>query len=435
MAGTLAQGLSRVTNPASTLDGYPQHVRSGQVYLSGLVLTGRQVLVVGGGSVAERRVPRLLAAGAIVRVVAPVLTPTLGVLASNNAFTWAARPFADDDLDDAWYVLALTDDPDANAAVAAGAEARRIFCVRADAAEGGSAWTPASGTTGEATIGVVSTAGPRAAARARDLAVGSLALSVLGVDPESDAPAGWVTLIGGGPGDPGLLTVAGLRALRAADVVAYDRLAPVSILAEACPDAHLIDVGKVPHGPFTPQEAINALLIRHARAGRRVVRLKGGDSFVFGRGGEEWQACAEAGVPVRVVPGVSSAVAGPALAGIPVTHRGLSQGFTVVSAHVPPGDPRSDVAWEALARSGTTLVILMGVGTLEAVCRTLVSAGLPPHTPAAVIADAARPTMRVVRGDVATIAAAAREAGIAPPAITVIGAVAGIALANDHPST
>jgi uroporphyrin-III C-methyltransferase/precorrin-2 dehydrogenase/sirohydrochlorin ferrochelatase len=400
------------------------------VYLSGLVLKDRDVLVVGGGQVAERRVPRLLAAGAMVRLVSPVLTPNLTALAADNAFAWTSRPFTDTDLDVAWYALALTDDPDVNAAVAAGAERRRIFCVRGDLAEGGSAWTPASGTTGEATVGVVSTAGPRAAARARDAAVAALAL-----DPDTDAPAGWVTLVGGGPGDPGLLTVAGLRALRAADVVAYDRLAPVSVLAEACPDAHLIDVGKVPHGPFTPQEAINALLIEHARAGRRVVRLKGGDSFVFGRGGEEWQACAEAGVPVRVVPGVSSAVAGPALAGIPVTHRGLSQGFTVVSAHVPPGDPRSDVAWEALARSGTTLVILMGVGTLEAVCRTLVSAGLPPHTPAAVIADAARPTMRVVRGDVATIAAAAREAGIAPPAITVIGAVAGIALANDHPST
>ena len=156
-----------------------------------------------------------------------------------------------------------------------------------------------------------------------------------------DLEPGTVTLVGGGPGDPGLITVQGLHAIRQADVVVYDRLAPLECLAEARPEAELIEVGKIPRGPQTRQERISEIMIQHAWAGRAVVRLKGGDSFVFGRGGEEWQACAAAGVPVHVVPGVTSAVAVPELAGIPVTHRSLTQGFTVVSGHVPPGDPVS----------------------------------------------------------------------------------------------
>ena len=161
---------------------------------------------------------------------------------------------------------------------------------------------------------------------------------------------GTVVLVGGGPGDPDLITVAGLRAVRQADVVLYDRLAPLAVLDEMRPDAERIAVGKIPRGACTPQERINEILIERARAGRTVVRLKGGDNYVFGRGGEEAQACALAGVPVDVIPGVTSAVAVPALAGVPVTHRSLSQGFTVVSGHVPPGDPRSTVAWEAAGR-------------------------------------------------------------------------------------
>ncbi len=151
-----------------------------------------------------------------------------------------------------------------------------------------------------------------------------------------------MVLVGGGPGDPGLLTVAGLEAVRTADVLVVDRLAPLSVLQQARSGAEIIDVAKIPRGSFTPQERINELLVEHGRAGRRVVRLKGGDNFVFGRGGEEWQACAAAGIPVRVVPGVSSAIAGPALAGIPLTHRQLTQGFTVVSGHLPAGRPGLD---------------------------------------------------------------------------------------------
>lgn len=241
----------------------------------------------------------------------------------------------------------------------------------------------------------------------------------------SPAP-GTVTLVGGGPGDPDLLTLAGLRALRAADVVLTDHLAPdIRGLVDG---TEVVNVGKTPHGPATPQERINDLLIEHARAGRRVVRLKGGDPFVFGRGGEEYLACAAAGVPVTIVPGVTSAVAAPELAGIPVTHRGLSQGFTVVSGHVAPGDPRSDVDWAALARTRTTLVLLMGVTHLGPLTQALTDGGLPPQTPAAIVTRAASPDMAVLRGTLATIATAAREQGVRPPSITVIGEVAALDL-------
>lgn len=240
---------------------------------------------------------------------------------------------------------------------------------------------------------------------------------------------GTVTLVGGGPGDPGLLTVAGLAALRAADVVVHDRLAPLESLREAA-GATLIDVGKIPRGEFTPQERINAVLVEHAHAGRAVVRLKGGDSFVFGRGGEEVLACAEAGIAVRVIPGVTSAVAAPELAGIPVTHRSLTQGFTVISGHAGPGDPRSTLDWAALARANTTLVILMGVATLPAITEALLEHGMDPDTPAAGIADAGMASMQTARGTVATIAADSVAAGIGAPAVTVIGAVAGLDLGD-----
>lgn len=244
----------------------------------------------------------------------------------------------------------------------------------------------------------------------------------------NDLTPGTVVLVGGGPGDPDLMTVAGLRAIRQADVVLYDHLAPQEVLAEARPDADLVPVGKWPGGPATPQEDINGLLIRHASAGRRVVRLKGGDNYVFGRGGEEWLACAEAGIPVRVIPGVTSAIAAPSLAGIPVTHRTLSQGFAVVSGHVAPDDPRSTVDWPALARAGVTLVILMGVHHLDAIAAALVAGGLAPATPAAVVTSACLPSMTVVRGTIADIAVRGREAGVQPPSITVVGAVAGLSL-------
>lgn len=234
---------------------------------------------------------------------------------------------------------------------------------------------------------------------------------------------GRVVLVGGGPGDPGLLTIAGRDALAEADVVVTDRLGPVAAIAEHAPHAEVVHVGKIPRGPFTPQERINEILVEHARAGKVVVRLKGGDGFVFGRGGEELQECRAAGVPVEVIPGVSSATSVPALAGIPVTHRGLTQGVAVVSGHVAPDDPRSDVAWEALAAAGLTIVVLMGVAHLGAIAHTLVAAGLPAATPAACIMDGASPQQRVVAATLEQIAEAAAAARIGPPAITVIGPV------------
>lgn len=235
---------------------------------------------------------------------------------------------------------------------------------------------------------------------------------------------GTVTLVGGGPGDPGLLTLAGLTALRAADVVLYDNLAPTASLAQCRPDTLLVDVGKIPGGRSTSQDRINQLLIEHARAGRAVVRFKGGDPFVFGRGGEEVLACAEAGVPVVVVPGVSSATAAPALAGIPVTHRGVVQAFTVVSGHVPPGHAGSTTDWAAMAKAGHTVVILMGMANLGPICTELIEHGLPGSTPAAVIADAGLPGMRTLRGTITDIAASVREHGVRPPAVVVVGDLA-----------
>ncbi|AXE39576.1 uroporphyrinogen-III C-methyltransferase [Acidipropionibacterium virtanenii] len=244
-----------------------------------------------------------------------------------------------------------------------------------------------------------------------------------------DLVPGTVTLVGGGPGDPGLLTLAGLQAVRQADVILYDRLAPLAVLEEA-PEAEKIRVGKVPGGEYVPQERINELLVEHARAGEKVVRLKGGDSFVFGRGGEEWQACAAAGVPVRIIPGVTSSVAGPELAGIPLTHRHMVQGFTVVSGHVAPGDSRSELDWGRLAQCGTTLVILMGVAHIKQISSDLMGGGLAADTPVAVIRQASLPDQSVLTTTLAEVANAMAEAGVRPPAITVVGDVAGLDL--DH---
>ncbi len=241
---------------------------------------------------------------------------------------------------------------------------------------------------------------------------------------EPSFAAGSVVLVGGGPGDPGLMTVKGLAAVRRADVIVYDRLAPLACLEEARPEAILVDVGKIPRQRCATQESINEVLVSNATAGRLVVRLKGGDPFVFGRGAEEWLACAAAGVPVEVVPGVSSAVAVPGLAGIPVTHRGMTQGVTVVSGHLPPDHPGSTVDWDAVARSGTTLVILMGVKYLPQICERLLAASMDPCTPAAVISDGASATQRTLRAPLERLADTAERGGVQPPAVTVIGQVA-----------
>lgn len=234
-----------------------------------------------------------------------------------------------------------------------------------------------------------------------------------------------VTLVGGGPGDPELITVAGLKALLAADVVVTDRLAPRELLTDLAPTVELVDVSKVPRGRSTPQEDINALLIDRARAGKKVVRLKGGDNYVFGRGFEEVLALHQAGIPVRVIPGLSSALAVPALAGIPVTHRGVVQEFTVVSGHLPPGHPDSLVDWNALAALNGTIVLLMSVQNAGVIADTLVGGGRSRDQAVAVIANGSLPAERVVHTSLGQLGKVVEEQDIRPPAIIVIGDVAG----------
>ncbi len=208
-----------------------------------------------------------------------------------------------------------------------------------------------------------------------------------------------------------------------ADVVVADHLAPQSLLASLPPDVLVIDASKLPRGRAMAQEQINSLLVEHARAGRRVARLKGGDPFVFGRGMEEVEACVAAGVPVEVVPGVTSAIGVPALAGIPVTHRGLTHEFVVVSGHLPPGHPSSLVDWRALARLRGTLVVLMGVDTAPAISAALVRHGRPAETPVAVVADGSMPTQRTVRTTLAGLVQTLADEELRPPAVWVVGEV------------
>ncbi|WP_055477504.1 uroporphyrinogen-III C-methyltransferase [Sphaerimonospora mesophila] len=391
-------------------------------YLLGLRLDGRRVLVVGGGRVAQRRIPAMLAAGASVTLVSPSVTPALDDLIAAGRVTWEPRPYQVGDCDGAWLVHTCTDQRDVNTAVAAEADAKRIWCVRADDKDASAAWTPAGGRVGEVSVAVTAGGDPRRAAGIRDAVVGALRDGTVDARRHRTKPVG-VALIGGGPGDPGLITVRGRQLLAQADVVVADRLAPRALLDELSPDVELIDAAKVPYGRSLSQDKINELLVERAREGKFVVRLKGGDPFVFGRGGEEAIACARAGIPVVVVPGVSSAVAVPASAGVPVTHRGVSQDFHVVSVHVPPGDPRSTVDWPALARSRGTLILLMAVERITEIADTLLREGRSPETPAMVVQDGTLPTQRAVSATLSTVAERVAAVGVRPPAIAIIGEV------------
>lgn len=229
---------------------------------------------------------------------------------------------------------------------------------------------------------------------------------------------GIVYLVGAGPGDPDLITVRGLRALRGADLVAYDRLVHPDLLLQAPESAQKIYVGKAPGRQAFSQSEINQLLVVAARGGNRVVRLKGGDPFVFGRGAEEAEALHEAGIQFEVIPGITSALAAPASAGIPVTHRDVARSFAVVTGHTT--DPDEEPDWGSLARIDT-LVILMGVGRLQLICERLQQHGLPSETPVAVVRSATTAAQVVVTGDLSDIPT--RAAGITPPAVIVIGEV------------
>ncbi len=235
---------------------------------------------------------------------------------------------------------------------------------------------------------------------------------------------GRVFLVGAGPGDPGLITVKGLRCVESADVIVYDRLVDRRLLARATATAELVDVGKAPGERRNRQEDINALLIARAAEGKLVVRLKGGDPFVFGRGGEEAEALAAGGIPFEVVPGVTSAIAAPAYAGIPVTHRDIGSFFTVVTGSEAPDKPEPAVPWDRLAEAGGTLVVLMGWESLDRIVEALVRHGRPPETPVALVRWGTEPYQRTVSGTLATIVGAARDAGMSPPVVAVIGEVA-----------
>jgi uroporphyrin-III C-methyltransferase/precorrin-2 dehydrogenase/sirohydrochlorin ferrochelatase len=395
------------------------------LYPLALRLDGRRVLVVGGGAVATRRVPALLAAGARVDVVSPELTPALHGHADAGRLTWQARRFEPDDVDGAWLVQVAVDDPAAAAEVSAAAEQRRVFCVRADDRAAATAWTPAVTRHGAVTVAVTDDGDRRRALAVRDFVAAALEATPAA---EHRPAAGHVALVGAGPGDPELITVKGRRLLAQADVVVADRLVPGMLLGELRPEVEFVDAAKIPYGPSAAQEEINRILVERAVEGRFVVRLKGGDPFVFGRGGEEVIACVKAGVPVTVVPGVTSSIAAPALAGIPVTHRGVAHEFAVVSGHVPPESPQSLVDWAALAKLRGTLVVLMGLKNLPAIAARLLAEGKPADTPAAVVQEGSTDAQRVLRGTLGSIATDCREAGIRPPSVVVIGDVVGALL-------
>jgi uroporphyrin-III C-methyltransferase / precorrin-2 dehydrogenase / sirohydrochlorin ferrochelatase len=449
------------------------------LYPLGLRIAGRLVVVVGGGPVAARRTRALVEAGARVRVVAPEVCEDLAALlaplsddasrpagteAGSPVATWEARAFRAGDLEGAWLVHTATGSPEVDATVAAEAETLRVFCVSASDADAGTAWVPAvarvavqdtgpvaevdgsgeftsddarSADTGdhgaaggagdtaapgtgptEVVVAVNAGRDPRRAQRVRDAIDALLSTGELPLRPVRPTPrggVGTVALVGGGPGDPGLITARGRRLLAQAEVVVTDRLGPRALLDELADDVVVIDVGKTPGFHPVPQEEINALLVEHALAGRRVVRLKGGDPYVFGRGGEELVACEEHGIPVEVVPGVTSAVSVPAAVGIPVTHRGYSRGFTVLTGHEDIG--------KVPAAADHTVILLMGVSRLRDSAATLVASGRSPHTPVAVVEDGYGPRQRSTVGTLATIADIATAAGVRAPAVTVIGDV------------
>ena len=451
-------------------------------YLLGLRLSGRRVVVVGGGAVATRRIPALLDAGAGIILVSPSVTASLEDLAASGRIRWEPRGYADGDCAGAWLVCACTDDAAVNAAVAAEAERQRTWYVRSDDARASAAWTPATGgaedvrsddarasaawtpATGRADdvrsddvrsdnvrsddvradraqaaagvpggavsgrmvqVGVLS-GDPRHSAAIRDAIIAGLRSGQLSARHGRGRRAG-VAIIGGGPGDPGLITVRGRQLLAEADVVLTDRLAPRSLLDELPADVEIIDASKIPYGRAMTQEQINSTLVARAQAGRFVARLKGGDPFVFGRGAEEVLACLRAGVPVTVVPGVTSAVGVPTSAWVPVTHRGVAQDFQVVSVHVPPGDDRSTVDWAALGRSSGTLVLLMAVERIGAVADELIRHGRNPGTRVSVIANGTLPTQRTINSTLEQVEGVVTQGGIRPPAVIVVGDVVGVA--------
>lgn len=446
----------------------------GAYYPIYLDLRQRRCVVVGGGSVAQHKIRELFSAGALVTVVTPDSAPGLDDLVEQGSVEILWRGYRPGDLKGAFLAIAATSDREVNHQVWLEAESHRIPVNAVDDLPNCSFIAPAVHRQGDLTV-TVSTSGhaPALAARLRDriaswigpeyeglvALLGSLRAEIAAREPDFQArtrlwyrmvdsdvldlvrrgdqeaadelvqtvldgrtPAGKVYLVGAGPGDPGLITVRGRDVLGMADVVVYDRLVHPALLDLIPARAERVFVGKDPRHdtPSTGQDQINELLISFARQGRRVVRLKGGDPFVFGRGAEECEALRAAGVRFEVVPGVTSAVAVPAAAMIPVTHRRLSSGFAVVAGHECDGG--SDLDWAALARV-PTLVVLMGLRALPDVVSHLLAAGADPTVPAAMIANGTLPTQQVVVGTLATIVEQVDEVGLESPATLVVGEV------------
>ncbi len=430
-----------------------------------LKLAGRDVVVVGGGAMAAVRVRQLAEAGARVTVVAPEVQDD----AAAGAAVVLRRAFEPADLDGAWLAVASAT-PEVNRAVALAAEARRILVNAVDDPESASAYTAGVVRRGDAAV-AISTGGraPALAGLLRE-AIDAVLPGDLGawVDaaeaerpawkrervplatrrplllrrlnalygPAADAaeavpvPPGFVSLVGAGPGDPGLLTRRAVERLASADVVLYDALVDAAVLRLA-PRAHCFYVGKRAARPSVSQRAIERLLVRAARQGKRVVRLKCGDPFVFGRGGEEARALAQAGVPFEVVPGVSSAIAAPALAGIPVTHRGLAAGFAVLSGHA---EAAYGPILDGIGAGTVTLVVLMGLSARSGIAARLRSRGWAAETPAAIVLGASSDAAFAWKGTLAELGAAALPPDRAHlPGTLVVGAVAALSLTSAAP--
>ncbi len=343
------------------------------------------MVVFGGGAEVLPDLSRLLIAGASVRLVAPDVCPAIEALATSGRISWEAREWQAADLEDAWLAIARTPDPAENTAITEAATKRRLFCL-------------------------ANTHEPERSPRRR----------------AAGPPLPDIALVGAGPGDPGLITVRGKEFLQAADVVVIDRLAPLELLADLEAGVEVVDAAKIPYGRSAVQRNLNEVMIERARAGRFVVRLKGGDPYVFGRGFEEVAACAEAGLRVTVVPGISSALAVPALAGTPVTHRGMTHELTIVSGHLAPDAPGTLVDWAALSRLRGTLVVLMGVAHIEEIANALTRGGKDPCTPALLVQEGATCRQRVVRSTLGRLAADCAEHKVEPPSVFVIGEVAGL---------
>ncbi len=443
-------------------------------------LKGRAVLVVGGGAVAERKVLALLHAGALPRIGAPDLSPALAQLVGAGRAQWLQGRFDAQWLaSDIWLVIAATDDIATNRAVAAAAEAQRLFVNVVDDAQLSSFHVPAVVERGPLQIAISSGgSAPMVARHVRrqleqlfDHAWGELvslvgkhrssirnrfpelgarrqffdrliespllgllrrrqhgaaeALLAQTMVGQSATSSGSVVLVGAGSGDPGLLTLSALRALNQADVILYDRLVSIEVLQLARRDADYIEVGKSAQGRSTAQEHIHALMLEHARAGRRVVRLKGGDAFVFGRGGEELQFLRANAVPYEVVPGITAALACAAYAGIPLTHRDHAQQLRLVTAHCK--DSMDTLDWPELAKARQTLVFYMGVAALEQIRDRLTAAGLATNTPFALVENGSRSNQRVVTGLLRELPDTAAQHQVQSPALLVVGDVAALA--------